>query len=119
MIRQLFSTCSVVLIIFSIADLNTSAAAADAEGKWVSLFNGKDLEGWTPKLRSATKVIKHVVNGEEVLSYTQPQLDDRDTNAKKLIENNGTKMLSKGTISLQSESHACDFRKIEIMVLEE
>jgi hypothetical protein len=64
-------------------------------------------------------VIKHVINGEQVLSYSQPQLDDRDANAKKLIEKNGTKMLSKGTISLQSESHSCDFRKIEIMILKE
>src|SRR3954463_12949005 len=29
----------------------TSSAAAQesAKGKWVSLFNGKDLDGWTPK----------------------------------------------------------------------
>ncbi len=28
------------------------AAAQEARGKagWVSLFNGKDLEGWTPKI---------------------------------------------------------------------
>lgn len=31
----------------------TGAPAADAPGeeKWVSLFNGKDLEGWTPKVK--------------------------------------------------------------------
>jgi hypothetical protein len=32
--------------------------------------------------------------------------------------NGGNKMLSKGTISLQSEGHPIDFRKVEIMLLE-
>ncbi len=50
--------------------------------------------------------IIHRINGEDVYVYEQPQLDD------------GTK-LSKGTISLQSESHPCDFRNIEIKVLKE
>jgi hypothetical protein len=31
------------------------------------------------------KSIKHIVNGEVVMSYSQPQLDDKDPNAKKLI----------------------------------
>ena len=50
-------------------------------------------------------MIKHRVNGEEVLSiYTQPQLDD------------GT-LLDSGTISLQSESHPVEFRKVELKQL--
>lgn len=53
-----------------------------------------------------SKSIKHLINGEVVLEYTQPQLDD------------GT-LLESGTISLQSESHPVDFRNIEIMVLDE
>src|SRR6185436_20506747 len=28
-----------------------AAAAPAAEGKWISLFNGKDLTGWTPKIK--------------------------------------------------------------------
>lgn len=48
----------------------------------------------------------HYVNGEEVMRYEKPQLDD------------GT-LLNKGTISLQSESHPTDFRAIEIVDLEE
>lgn len=65
------------------------------------------------------KVIKHILDGKVVLEYTDPQLDERDAHAKELAEKAGTKMLSSGTISLQSESHPTDFRKIEIMVLEE
>ena len=63
------------------------------------------------------KVIKHILDGKTVLEYTKPQLDERDAHAKELAEKAGTKMLSGGSISIQSESHPCDFRKIEIMVL--
>ena len=46
-------------------------------------------------------VIRHIVEGKTVLEYTQPQLD------------NG-KLLEGGTISLQSESHPVEFRKVEL-----
>ena len=45
--------------------------------------------------------IKHIIEGETVLAYTKPQLD------------NGT-LLEGGTISLQSESHPVEFRKVEL-----
>lgn len=65
-------------------------------------------------------VIKHIVNGDTVLQYSQPQLDERDGTYPTLIKlNNGNKMLTGGTISLQSEGHPIDFRKVEIMVLEQ
>jgi hypothetical protein len=51
-------------------------------------------------------VIKHIIDGNVVLEYEQPQLDD------------GT-MLSEGSISLQAESHPVEFRKVEILLLEE
>ena len=61
------------------------------------------------------KSIKHIVNKQVVLEYTEPQLDPRDGTAKPLIKAaNGNLMLSSGTISLQSESHPTEFRKIEI-----
>ena len=63
-------------------------------------------------------VIKHIIDGEVVLQYSQPQLDERDTHAKELAEKNGALMLSGGTISLQSESHPVHFRKVEVMVLD-
>jgi hypothetical protein len=50
-------------------------------------------------------VIRHYVNGEKVLEYESPQLDD------------GTP-LTQGTISLQAESHAFEFRKVELLPLE-
>jgi len=64
------------------------------------------------------KVIKHFVEGDLVLSYNQPQLDDSDADAKPLIEKQGGVMLSGGTISLQSESHPVQFRKVELLPLD-
>ena len=64
-------------------------------------------------------VIKHIIDGDTVLEYTKPQLDDRDEHAKELSEKSGTLMLSGGSISLQSESHPVHFRKVELMVLED
>ncbi len=65
-----------------------------------------------------SKVIKHLIDGKPVLTYTEPQLDERDAHAKKLAEKSG-KILSGGTISLQSESHPVEFRKVELLKLEE
>lgn len=48
--------------------------------------------------------VKHIIDDEVVLEYEKPQLDNGD-------------MLEEGYISLQSESHPIEFRKVEIMVL--
>lgn len=61
--------------------------------------------------------IKHIIDGKVVLEYTKPQLDPRDSHAKELADKAGSLMLSEGTISIQSESHPCEYRKIELMVL--
>jgi hypothetical protein len=63
-------------------------------------------------------IIKHIVNGETVIEYEKPQLDDSDPDARKLIKN-GDKMLHEGSISLQAESHPIEFRKVEILPLAE
>ena len=60
----------------------------------------------------------HWVNGEKVFELTEPQLDERDPDAKRLIEAAGGKRLQSGTISLQSESHPVEFRKVELKMLE-
>lgn len=62
--------------------------------------------------------IRHVVNGETVLAYEQPQLDETDADARPLIRE-GRKLLGEGYIALQAESHPVEFRKVEIRVLEE
>ena len=63
--------------------------------------------------------IKHFINGQLVLEYERSQLDEKDADARKLIEKGENLMLSEGYISLQAESHPVEFRKIEILPLEE
>ena len=64
-------------------------------------------------------LIKHIINGETVLEYEKPQLDERDADARKLMTNNDDKMLHEGYIALQAESHPVEFRKVEIRHLKE
>lgn len=62
--------------------------------------------------------IKHLMEGQVVLQYSQPQLDPRDKHAAELGEKAGGLLLKGGYISLQSESHPIDFRKVELMILD-
>ncbi len=64
-------------------------------------------------------LVRHKINGEVVMEYESPQLDEKDADAKKLIAAGADKMLSEGYISLQAESHPVEFRNIQIMPLEE
>ena len=65
-----------------------------------------------------SELVRHIIDGETVLEYSKPQLDERDQHAAMLAKKQGGIMLEKGTISLQSESHPCDFKSVEIMVLD-
>lgn len=64
-------------------------------------------------------IIKHIIGGQVVLQYNQPQLDERDPTYNKLLPAGGNKLLKSGTISLQAESHPVDFRKVELLNLGE
>ena len=65
------------------------------------------------------EVIRHIVDGETVLEYEKPQYDDRDPDARKLIRETGGVGLKEGYLALQAESHPVEFRKVEILPLEE
>ena len=58
--------------------------------------------------------ITHFVNGEEILTYSNPTYNPEHKIAKQFIVNGDTSVKG-GYISLQSNSHPIDFRKIEIM----
>lgn len=62
-------------------------------------------------------LIKHKINGETVIEYEQPTLDEKDPDGKRLLEAGSPLKIEGGTISLQSESHPVEFRKVEIMEL--
>jgi hypothetical protein len=61
--------------------------------------------------------ITHVVEGERVLQYEKPQIGGGNvTNYDPAVKKDGT-LLTEGTISLQSESHPIEFRKVELLNL--
>jgi len=63
-------------------------------------------------------IIKHIVNGDTVLTYNKPQIGGGVvTDFDPAVKQDG-KILSSGYIALQSESHPVEFRKVEIIDLE-
>lgn len=63
------------------------------------------------------EIIRHFIDGELVLEYTNPQLDTNDSDAQAVLNVDPLVLLSSGTISLQSESHPVDFRSVELLEL--
>lgn len=68
----------------------------------------------TAEIECRDGVFKHFVNGEEILEYSNPQYDP-EHELGQLFYNEANNAVNKGYISLQSNSHPIDFRKIEIM----
>ncbi|MCH7824803.1 MAG: DUF1080 domain-containing protein [Acidobacteria bacterium] len=66
-----------------------------------------------------SEIIRHAIGGEVVLEYEQPQLDDREEHSRQLAERQGGLILTGGSISLQSESHPIEFRKVELRRLKD
>jgi hypothetical protein len=63
-------------------------------------------------------LIRHYINGKEVLSYTSPQIGGGNVSGQEVAFGKSGELLRYGTISLQSESHPVEFRKIELLELE-
>ena len=63
-------------------------------------------------------LIKHIVGTDTVLVYGKPQYDGKDQWVKQAGFQDGA-TIKKGTISLQSESHPVQFRKVELFDLEQ
>ena len=59
--------------------------------------------------------ITHFVNGEKVLSYTQPQLGGDGKVPE--VEKHAGELLNEGYIALQAQSHPTEFRKVELLNL--
>ncbi len=63
------------------------------------------------------KTIKHMIDGQTVLAYEQPQIGGGNVaNHDPAVKKDGM-LLSEGYISLQSESHPVEFRKVELLNL--
>ena len=62
--------------------------------------------------------IRHIVNGETVLTYERPRIGGGAVNGYDPAVKDDGAPLSEGFIALQSESHPIQFRKVELLNLE-
>ena len=63
-------------------------------------------------------LVTHVVNGDTVLQYTQPQIGGGIVEGYDPAMKQDGKLLTEGHIALQSEGQPIDFRKVELLNLE-
>jgi hypothetical protein len=63
------------------------------------------------------EAIRHVVNGQDVLAYQRPQIGGENVVHFDAAQKRDGTPLTQGSISLQSESHPVDFRKVELLDL--
>jgi len=66
-----------------------------------------------------SKRVRQIVNGSLVVTYTDITLDDTNEDARKLIAAGAAKSLSSGYISIQSNGFPIEFRRIEIMPIDD
>lgn len=103
--------------------------AVCANGMFIEIDGGRNASYCTPPAVSRTfhgdqwvtleidvkdGNIAHYVNGEEILRFSHPVFNPDHEIAKTLIPD-GDLSVSGGYISLQSNSHPIDFRKIELL----
>ncbi|MFD1616319.1 3-keto-disaccharide hydrolase [Gelatiniphilus marinus] len=81
-------------------------------------FNGNQWVNLEIEVRNDS-IIKHFINGENVLTYTKPQIGGAVDYNEDFWKNKAGTPLKKGFISLQSESHPVEFKNIEILELQQ
>jgi hypothetical protein len=62
-------------------------------------------------------VITHIVNGDTVMTYTNPRIGGGSVNGHNPAVKVDGKPLSSGWIALQSEGHPIEFRRVDLRVL--
>jgi hypothetical protein len=62
-------------------------------------------------------VIRHVVNGDTVLTYTAPRIGGGNVNGHDPAQKVDGRRLTSGYIALQSEGHPIEFRRVELRIL--
>lgn len=66
----------------------------------------------------ADSIIHHIVEGDTVLTYYQPQIGGGNVSSHDPAVKVDGQLIKEGYISLQSESHPIEFRKVELFDLE-
>jgi len=65
----------------------------------------------------ADSLVEHRIGGRTVISYTKPQIGGGNVSGHNPAVKEDGKLLKKGYISLQSESHPIEFRKVNLVDL--
>ncbi|WP_276166734.1 3-keto-disaccharide hydrolase [Zobellia alginiliquefaciens] len=107
--RPLGAACTNGMFIEYNGEKNTTTCiAADI----ARTFHG---DQWvTAEIEIKNGVITHFVNGEKILTYSNPTYNPANEMAKKLMDGDDTKVKG-GYVSLQSNSHPIDFKSIELI----
>ena len=63
--------------------------------------------------------VRQIINGNLILEYTDAKLDEHKPDARRLLDAGASKDLTSGYVSLQSNGHPVEFRRIEILPLDE
>jgi hypothetical protein len=63
--------------------------------------------------------VRQVVNGALVVEYTNLTLDDGNADARRLLAGGAGSALASGYISIQSNGHPIEFRRIEVLPLDD
>ena len=93
-----------------------SSYPAPKNGQWMSV----------EAIVLGDSIVHHVVEGDTVLTYTEPQIGGWELEEevgwiedKTMVKQKKGMLLKEGYIALQAESHPVEFRKVEIMDLSE
>jgi hypothetical protein len=73
------------LVVLACATLALSASSAEVKSEWVSLFNGKDLTGWTPRGKATWSVQDGVLVGIGGMGHIYTDATCSDFEAKGLF----------------------------------
>lgn len=78
-----------------------------------------DGDGWVrvEAMVFADSLIKHIVNGDTVLTYTKPRIGGGNVNGHDPAQKIDGRPLTSGYIALQSEGHPIEFRRVELRIL--
>jgi hypothetical protein len=63
--------------------------------------------------------VRQIVNGALVVEYTDLVLDEKDPDSGRLLRSGADRGLTEGYISIQANSHPIEFRRIEILPLDQ
>lgn len=109
----------------STANLCTPGTNVEMDGKLFTPHclnsNSKTYDGdqWVrvEALVDGDKQIKHIIDGQTVLSYEHPQMGGGNVSGHNPAVKKDGMLLSEGYIALQGESHPTEFRKVELLNL--